>query len=68
MHRGGGDLMDCIAAADLLKAEPYGVQRVGLTGTSYGGCMAMDVIGFTRDVFDCVVAMSGYGADTASFC
>ena len=57
---GGGDLLDCIAAASVLKDE-CGVQRVGLTGTSYGGCMAMDVIGFTRDIFDAVVAMSGYG-------
>ena len=57
---GGGDMLDCLAAAELLTAE-HGVTRVGLTGTSYGGCMAMDVVDFTRDVFDCMVAMSGYG-------
>ncbi len=59
---GGGDLRDVIAGADFLKTLP-GVDgdRIGVTGTSYGGIMSMMAVAFAPGVFGAAIACSGYG-------
>ena len=57
---GGGDLKDEIAAVDFLKATGYvDPKKIGITGGSYGGYMAMIAIGRTPDVWAASVELFG---------
>ena len=58
---GGGDLKDAVAGADFLKSLSYvDPDRMGVTGTSYGGIMSMNAVCFAPGVFQAAVPMSGY--------
>jgi dipeptidyl aminopeptidase/acylaminoacyl peptidase len=57
---GGGDLQDEVYAARFLVATGYvDPRRVGITGGSYGGFMAMMAIGKTPDVWAAAVELYG---------
>ena len=59
---GHGDLEDVEAGAKLLKGLPYvDATRIGITGTSYGGCMTLSAITVAPGFFQAAVAASGYG-------
>lgn len=59
---GHGDLEDVKAGAEYLKGLPYvNGARLGITGTSYGGCMTMSAVAFAPGYFQAAVAASGYG-------
>jgi dipeptidyl aminopeptidase/acylaminoacyl peptidase len=59
---GHGDLEDVKAGAEFLKRLPYvNAGRIGITGTSYGGCMTLSAVAFAPGVFQAAVAASGYG-------
>jgi len=59
---GHGDLEDVKAGAEYLKRLPYvNGSRIGITGTSYGGCMTMSAVAFAPGFFQAAVAASGYG-------
>lgn len=56
------DLQDVLAGVKYLKALSYvNPQEMGITGTSYGGCMSMDAVAFAPGVFQAAIPMSGYG-------
>jgi len=57
---GGGDLQDEVYAARFLTATGYvDAKRIGITGGSYGGYMAMMAIGKTPDVWAAAVELFG---------
>lgn len=57
---GGGDLQDEVYAAHFLAATGYvDPKRIGITGGSYGGYMAMIAIGRTPDVWAASVELFG---------
>lgn len=57
---GGGDLQDEVYAARFLAATGYvDAKRVGITGASYGGYMAMIAIGRTPDDWAAAVELFG---------
>jgi dipeptidyl aminopeptidase/acylaminoacyl peptidase len=57
---GGGDLQDEVYAAHFLAATGYvDVAKIGITGGSYGGYMAMIAIGRTPDVWAASVELFG---------
>jgi dipeptidyl aminopeptidase/acylaminoacyl peptidase len=57
---GGGDLQDEVYAAHFLAATGYvDPKRIGITGGSYGGYMAMIAIGRTPDVWAAAVELFG---------
>ena len=59
---GHGDLDDVKAGAEYLKQLPYvNPGRIGITGTSYGGCMTLSAITFAPGFFQAAVAGAGYG-------
>ena len=59
---GHGDLDDVKAGAEYLKKLPYvNRERIGITGTSYGGCMSLAAIAFAPGFFQAAVAGAGYG-------
>jgi len=59
---GGGDLRDVIAGADYLKTLPdVAPDQLAVTGTSYGGIMAMMAVSFAPGVFQAAIPCSGYG-------
>ena len=59
---GHGDLDDVKAGAEYLKRLPYvNAERIGITGTSYGGCMTLSAIAFAPGFFQAAVAGAGYG-------
>jgi dipeptidyl aminopeptidase/acylaminoacyl peptidase len=59
---GHGDLEDVKAGAEYLKRLAYvNGSRLGITGTSYGGCMTMSAVAFAPGFFQAAVASSGYG-------
>ena len=59
---GHGDLKDAIAGAEFLKGRDYvNSAKMGITGTSYGAYLSMCAIGFTQNIFQAAVPMSGYG-------
>ncbi len=61
------DLEDVVAGADYLRTLPeIDPERIGLTGTSYGGVMSMYAAAFAPDVFRAIVPGSGY-ADWVHF-
>ncbi len=56
------DLIDVTAGVEYLRTLPYvDDQRMGITGTSYGGCMSLAAPAFAPGVFQAAVAVSGYG-------
>jgi dipeptidyl aminopeptidase/acylaminoacyl peptidase len=57
---GGGDLQDEVYAAKFLAATGFvDPRRIGITGGSYGGYMAMMAIGKTPDVWAAAVELFG---------
>jgi dipeptidyl aminopeptidase/acylaminoacyl peptidase len=59
---GGGDLQDVIAGAEYLKTLPdVDPDQLAVTGTSYGGIMAMMAVSFAPGVFQAAIPCSGYG-------
>jgi dipeptidyl aminopeptidase/acylaminoacyl peptidase len=61
------DLEDVLAGVDYLKTLPYvDSQKMGITGTSYGGCMSMAAMTFAPGVFQAAIPASGY-ADWTNF-
>lgn len=57
---GGGDLQDEVYAAHFLAATGYvDAKKIGITGGSYGGYMAMIAIGRTPDVWAAAVELFG---------
>lgn len=55
------DLEDVIAGVEYLKTLPeVDPDRMGLTGTSYGGVMSMYAAAFAPDVFRAIIPGSGY--------
>ncbi len=59
---GGADLKDVLAGGEYLKRQPYiNGARLGITGTSYGGCMSMMAIAFAPGFFQAAIPASGYG-------
>lgn len=59
---GHGDLEDVKAGAEYLKKLPYvNAARIGITGTSYGGCMTLSAITFAPGFFQAAVSGAGYG-------
>jgi dipeptidyl aminopeptidase/acylaminoacyl peptidase len=56
------DLEDVLAGVDYLKTLQYvNPERIGITGTSYGGCMSMSAVAFAPGVFRAAIPASGYG-------
>ncbi len=56
------DLEDVLAGVDFLKTQPeVDPDRIGLTGTSYGGVMSMYAASFAPDAFRAIIPGSGYG-------
>jgi dipeptidyl aminopeptidase/acylaminoacyl peptidase len=56
------DLIDVTAGVDYLRTLPsVDGERMGITGTSYGGCMSLAASAFAPGVFQAAVAVSGYG-------
>jgi len=59
---GHDDLKDVLAGVEYLKTLPYvNPSQMGITGTSYGGCMTLSAVGFAPGAFQAAVAASGYG-------
>ncbi|HEX4932835.1 MAG TPA: prolyl oligopeptidase family serine peptidase, partial [Gemmatimonadaceae bacterium] len=56
------DLQDVTAGVDFLRTLPnVDGANMGITGTSYGGCMSLAASAFAPGVFQAAVAVSGYG-------
>jgi dipeptidyl aminopeptidase/acylaminoacyl peptidase len=56
------DLLDVIAGVDYLKSLAYvDPDKMGITGTSYGGIMSMAAVVFAPGVFKAAIPCSGYG-------
>ncbi len=56
------DLEDVLAGVDYLEELPYvNPEKIGITGTSYGGCMSMSAVAFAPGVFQAAIPASGYG-------
>jgi dipeptidyl aminopeptidase/acylaminoacyl peptidase len=56
------DLLDVQAGVEFLRTLPYvDRDRMGITGTSYGGCMSLAASAFAPGLFQAAVARSGYG-------
>jgi len=56
------DLKDVVAGVEFLRQQPYiDPSRMGITGTSYGGCMTLAASAFAPGVFQAAIAASGYG-------
>jgi dipeptidyl aminopeptidase/acylaminoacyl peptidase len=56
------DLQDVVAGVAYLKKQSYiDSTRMGITGTSYGGCMTLAASAFAPGVFQAAIAASGYG-------
>ena len=57
---GGGDLEDCVAAADHLRGLPWvAADRVGIWGASYGGYLTLLALGKRPDAFQAGVDLFG---------
>jgi dipeptidyl aminopeptidase/acylaminoacyl peptidase len=58
---GACDLEDVVAGVDYLKTLPeVDLDRMGITGTSYGGIMSMIAAAYAPDVFRAAIPASGY--------
>ncbi len=56
------DLEDVVAGAEYLKTLPFvDADKIGVTGTSYGGIMTMSAVAFAPGVFQAAISLSGYG-------
>jgi dipeptidyl aminopeptidase/acylaminoacyl peptidase len=56
------DLIDVRAGVEYLRTLPYvDGSKMGITGTSYGGCMSLAAAAFAPGLFQAAVAVSGYG-------
>jgi dipeptidyl aminopeptidase/acylaminoacyl peptidase len=56
------DLKDVAAGVEFLKRQPsIEPTRMGITGTSYGGCMTLAAAAFAPGLFQAGIAASGYG-------
>jgi dipeptidyl aminopeptidase/acylaminoacyl peptidase len=56
------DLKDVIAGVAYLRTLPYiDSTHMGITGTSYGGCMTLAASAFAPGLFQAGIAASGYG-------
>ena len=61
------DLEDVVAGVEYLKSLPYiDGDKMGITGTSYGGIMSMNAVAFAPGVFQAAIPASGY-ADWVHF-
>lgn len=61
------DFADVVAAAEYLRTLPYvHPERIGTTGTSYGGFLSCAAVSFGGETFGAVIAASGY-CDRVSF-
>lgn len=55
------DFADAVAAAEYLRTLPFvHPERIGTTGTSYGGFMSCAAVSFGGETFQAVIAASGY--------
>lgn len=58
---GHGDLGDAIAGADYLRAQPWvDSAHIGITGTSYGGCLSMAAVCNAAGQFQAAAPHAGY--------
>jgi dipeptidyl aminopeptidase/acylaminoacyl peptidase len=65
---GHDDLKDVLAGVDYLgKLGTVDTGRMGIHGTSYGGCMTMSAIAWAPEVFRAAIPHAGYGDWTAMF-
>ncbi len=56
------DLVDVTAGVEYLRTLPFvDGANMGITGTSYGGCMSLAASAFAPGVFQAAVSVSGYG-------
>ena len=56
------DMEDVRAGVDYLKTLPYvNPDKMGITGTSYGGILSMAAVSFTQGLFQATIPISGYG-------
>ncbi len=56
------DLEDVLRGVDYLKGRSdVDPERIGVTGTSYGGIMTMAAVTFAPGVFQAAISLSGYG-------
>jgi len=56
------DLVDVTAGVEYLRTLPFvDGTHMGITGTSYGGCMSLAASAFAPGVFQAAVSVSGYG-------
>ncbi len=56
------DLEDVLRGVDYLKGRSdVDPERIGVTGTSYGGIMTMAAVAFAPGVFQAAISLSGYG-------
>ena len=61
------DMEDVRAGVDYLKSLPYvHPDKMGITGTSYGGILSMAAVSFAPGLFQAAIPISGYG-DMADF-
>jgi dipeptidyl aminopeptidase/acylaminoacyl peptidase len=65
---GHDDLRDVLAGVDYLgKLGTVDTGRMGIHGTSYGGCMTMSAIAWAPEVFRAAIPHAGYGDWNAMF-
>jgi dipeptidyl aminopeptidase/acylaminoacyl peptidase len=58
---GHGDLRDAIAGAEWLRAQPWiDGAHIGITGTSYGGCLSMSAVCNAASQFQAAASHAGY--------
>ena len=56
------DLQDVVAGVEFLRTLPQvNPTRMGITGTSYGGCMSLAAAAFAPGLFQAAIPASGYG-------
>ncbi len=56
------DMLDVRAGVEYLKTLPYvDPEKMGITGTSYGGILSMAAVSFAPGLFQAAIPISGYG-------